>query len=231
MCRFVSSLQRWIALLVYIADDNRPIVTYGHQGVSKKGVNKSEHAIIHTGKKIPAALPQELPERGERGLLPQPIRVDPDDPEQKLDPMSRVDFAKVYTIQHNVKVRSLGKVNRTSMQPLLYQFKTVWSKYFGDSAPELQTGTPYQAPAVPVEASASCSQSELIAAYNALRACGLTAEQARAPLLKAGLHISTAEFDEHNVEEDDKYEASDTDESGENTPEGSESAVGDLPKP
>ena len=89
--------------------------------MSKKGVRKSEHAIIFTGKETPVPQLAEAPARHERGLLPQAIRVDGDDPTQKLDPMSRIDFGKVYTIEHNVKVRSMGKVNRASEGALLYQ--------------------------------------------------------------------------------------------------------------
>ena len=88
--------------------------------------------------------PDEAPERGEDGLLPQAIRVDPDDLSEKLDPRSRIDFGEVYTIEHNVKVRSLGTVNPSSMQALLYQFESVWQSTFGfsDSSRPHQTQGP-----------------------------------------------------------------------------------------
>jgi hypothetical protein len=38
-----------------------PIATYGGQGVAKRGVVKSEHGIIHTGKNIPRPNANELP--------------------------------------------------------------------------------------------------------------------------------------------------------------------------
>lgn len=103
-----------------------PIATYGTQGVGKANVTKSEHAIIYTGRAPPAPLPSEEPVRGEVGMRPDSIRVDPDDREDKLDPRSRIDFGKVHTIQHNIKVKSYGKVNDRSMQALIQQFNNCW---------------------------------------------------------------------------------------------------------
>lgn len=54
------------------------------------------------------------------------IRVDPDIREYRLDPMSRLDFGKVFTIDFTVKVKSIGMVNRASVKDLLYQFRNVW---------------------------------------------------------------------------------------------------------
>lgn len=103
-----------------------PIATYGWQGVGKANVTKSEHAIIYTGKSPPAPMPSEEPVRGELGMRPDAIRVDPDDREDKLDPRSRIDFGKVHTIQHNIKVKSYGKVNDKSLQALIQQFQNCW---------------------------------------------------------------------------------------------------------
>lgn len=105
-----------------------PITTYGGQGVSKAAVKKFEHAIIYTGKIAPKPLQAELPAFGERAMRIEAIRVDPDNPEDKLDPMNRLDFGKVHTIQHNIKVRSFGKVHPKSMAALLHQFRSVWAE-------------------------------------------------------------------------------------------------------
>ncbi|KAK3050779.1 hypothetical protein LTR09_008145 [Extremus antarcticus] len=104
-----------------------PIATYGHQGTGKPGVVKSEHAIIYTGRSAPRPLlSEEDLVRGEEPMRPEAIRVDPDEPEDKLDPRSRVDFGKVHTIQHNIKVRAYGKVNEKSLRALVNQFGNVW---------------------------------------------------------------------------------------------------------
>ena len=107
-----------------------PIATYGRQGVGKHGVVKSEHAIIYTGRTPPEPMEAERPKRAEQGMRPEAIRIDPDNPEDKLDPRSRIDFGKVHTIQHNIKVRNYGQVHPRSMSALLHQFGNI----FGASA-------------------------------------------------------------------------------------------------
>ena len=104
-----------------------PIASYGQRGVGKPGVKKAEHSIIHTGRHPPQPLDAELPSRDENGMRPQPIRIDTDDPTDKLDVFSRLDYGKVHTIQHNIKVRSFGKVNPKSMNALRHQFGNVWN--------------------------------------------------------------------------------------------------------
>jgi hypothetical protein len=101
------------------------IDTYGGQGVAQRGVKKSEHAIIHTGRTTPRARHNELPKAGETGMQPIPIRVNPDNPTDKLDPMSRIHFVGITTVEHNVKVKALGFVNPTSIGALNTQFREV----------------------------------------------------------------------------------------------------------
>ncbi|KAK4506244.1 hypothetical protein PRZ48_004209 [Zasmidium cellare] len=104
-----------------------PITTYGGQGVAKRGVAKDEHAIIYTGREPPSLAPQEMPGRTEMAMRPIAIRVVPDDKAETLDPYSRIDFGKVHTIQHNIKVRPFGKVHASSMIALHAQFQQVWT--------------------------------------------------------------------------------------------------------
>jgi hypothetical protein len=103
-----------------------PISTYGGRGVAKRGVTKAEHAIIYTGRTEPRVRTDELPGRREAGMLATPIRVDPDNMNDQLDPMSRVDFGGVAKIQHNFKVKALGFVNSTSMHALQRHFREIW---------------------------------------------------------------------------------------------------------
>ena len=58
-------------------------------------------------------------------MRPQSIRVVPDVRDEKLDPMSRIDFGKPHTIHHNLKVRAFGMVGEKSTNDLLNQFKAV----------------------------------------------------------------------------------------------------------
>ena len=62
------------------------------------------------------------------------IRIVPDDKSFSLDPISRLNFGKVYTIDYSVKVKSIGMVHRTSMRHLLYQFRDVWKSAFTPAA-------------------------------------------------------------------------------------------------
>lgn len=58
-------------------------------------------------------------------MRPNCIRVDADQRDTKLDPMSRVHFGRIYTIEHGVKARSFGRVNRDSMNHLMFQWQAV----------------------------------------------------------------------------------------------------------
>ena len=104
-----------------------PIATYGRRGVSKPGIVKSEHSIIYTGRTAPSDLSEESPVRGEPGMRPDAIRVIPDVSTDKLDPISRLDYGKVHTIQHNIKARSFGMVHPRSVNALMHQFRNVWA--------------------------------------------------------------------------------------------------------
>ena len=85
-------------------------MTYGGQGTSKAGVRAQDHAIVYTemrGKKA-----EELPY--EQKLNKMPIRVEPRTSRDQLDPQSRLNYAKIYTIEYNVKVCFIGEIHRES---------------------------------------------------------------------------------------------------------------------
>ena len=48
-------------------------------------------------------------------MVKKPIAVTASNPEQKLHKMSRLNFGKVYSVEWNVKVMNVGKVNADSM--------------------------------------------------------------------------------------------------------------------
>ncbi|KAJ6188162.1 hypothetical protein N7519_003070 [Penicillium mononematosum] len=85
-----------------------PITTYSGQGVAKAGIDRSKHAVIHMRGDRPRAV------RSEPRMAKEPLEVDPARPDQKLDCMSRVNFGKVYTVEHNVKVLPVGKITEAS---------------------------------------------------------------------------------------------------------------------
>jgi hypothetical protein len=83
------------------------IFTYNQQGVLKPGVHAEHHAVIYTGKE-----PELLAGEREKGLTRQSIKMSYKDPRHKLDKMSRLNYAKLYTIEHNVKVWFIGHISK-----------------------------------------------------------------------------------------------------------------------
>ncbi|KAJ5083923.1 hypothetical protein NUU61_008502 [Penicillium alfredii] len=86
-----------------------PVTTYSGQGVAKAGVDRGKHAVIYMQGNRPAVNP------GEPRMIKEPLEVEPARPDQRLDPMSRLNFGKVYTVEHNVKVLPVGKIAEESM--------------------------------------------------------------------------------------------------------------------
>jgi hypothetical protein len=84
-------------------------MTYSRQGANKGGVHAEHHAIIYTDKE-----PSPLPGEREKGLTRVPIRVSPSQPRHKLDPTSRLNYAKLYTVEYNVKVWFIGRIHPRS---------------------------------------------------------------------------------------------------------------------
>jgi hypothetical protein len=85
-------------------------VTYGRQGTLKNGLSEADikaHAVIYMVGTSSAAAPGEK-------IVKNPIAVHPAREDQKLHPMSRINFDKIYTIEHNVKVMNVGKVAHES---------------------------------------------------------------------------------------------------------------------
>jgi hypothetical protein len=100
---------------------NRPINTYNGQGVTKTGLSEDDrqaHSIVYMTDTRPSCLPAE-----EQDLIKKPIAVEKASPDQQLDPMSRLNFKKIYTVEHNVKVMNVGKVTRDSLPVLIGYWK------------------------------------------------------------------------------------------------------------
>ena len=125
------------------------IDTYGGKACNAPGVITEKHAIAYSGKKVPERLP------GEERLLDTPIRVNPDD-SKGLGPRSRINFGKVFTLEHNIKVASVGQVHLDSMSVVdshFARFHPSWLSYDLASIDDfrqdsLDTGTQLQSLAV-----------------------------------------------------------------------------------
>ncbi|PMD40892.1 hypothetical protein L207DRAFT_633837 [Hyaloscypha variabilis F] len=95
-----------------------PILTYGNRGVVKPGVHAETHTVVYSSKRDGYTLAE-----GEEGRMHhRPIRVEIKDPSDKLDPMSRLNYAKIYTVEHNVKVLFIGRVAENYEQLVVTAF-------------------------------------------------------------------------------------------------------------
>jgi hypothetical protein len=91
-----------------------------HSGRGSPQGNKNEHGIIYTGRSAPDT-------RNEPGLQSKAIKVNPDDKGGVLDPQSRLNYGKVYNVEHNVKVKNFGSLSPEYLNALLEQFTAVFT--------------------------------------------------------------------------------------------------------
>ncbi|KAL4909594.1 hypothetical protein BDW74DRAFT_146835 [Aspergillus multicolor] len=80
------------------------IRTYGGRGAACRGVDASQHAILYMRGTRPFQGSQEP------RMAMEPLEVVPDSPDEWLHPMSRLNFQKLYTVDHNVKIRPIGRI-------------------------------------------------------------------------------------------------------------------------
>jgi hypothetical protein len=101
----------------------RPIQTYSGQATFKPNLpDRNQHAIIHTSKHCP----EELSYKADDGtivweeLSKDPIRVNSEQkgPEGQLEPASRLNYSKIYTVEHYVRVLNIGMVDKDSLASL-----------------------------------------------------------------------------------------------------------------
>ena len=104
------------------------ISTNGDRGTAKPLIDQSEHAIIYTGDTAPRKLPEE------KRLTKDPIKVVPVDGHQ-LEELSRVNFAKQYPVEHNVKVLEIGQVASHHLPMFLGYWQNEQEKGFPKKPP------------------------------------------------------------------------------------------------
>ncbi|KAH8597189.1 hypothetical protein B0O99DRAFT_592936 [Bisporella sp. PMI_857] len=93
--------------------------TYGGQGTMKHGIHPIDHAAVFPSTKKRATLRE-----GER-LDKKEFSIVVENPQEKIDPMSRINFGKIYTVEHNVKVCKVGRIHQNDLPSLI--------KYFAES--------------------------------------------------------------------------------------------------
>ncbi|KFA51095.1 hypothetical protein S40293_08406 [Stachybotrys chartarum IBT 40293] len=81
-----------------------PILTYNGQACRKKGVKPKKHGIIYQQGQKPRLLP------GEPALGFAPVKMQMTQEDEKLTKESRVNYSKLNTVEHNVKVFFIGRI-------------------------------------------------------------------------------------------------------------------------
>ncbi|KAI0834171.1 hypothetical protein F5Y06DRAFT_300881 [Hypoxylon sp. FL0890] len=99
-----------------------PILTYDRRGCLKKGVRASKHGIIYTaGSKPPKPL------KGEPALGFQPVALQVYTDGETLAKESRVNYSKLVTIEHNVKVFFIGSIAPQDFEIVRYAVEECWN--------------------------------------------------------------------------------------------------------
>ena len=65
---------------------------------------------------VPVGSHIKLQPEEEEQLTKSPLYIKTEDPSITIDPASRINFAKVYTVEYNLKVRNLGRIISDSIQ-------------------------------------------------------------------------------------------------------------------
>ena len=90
--------------------------------MTKTGLSPEDvemHAVIYMQGK------SSVPRPDERGIVKEPIEVVPSSNDQKLDSMSRLNFGKVYTVEHYIRAMDVGMVSERSKLHLVTYFGNV----------------------------------------------------------------------------------------------------------
>jgi hypothetical protein len=104
-----------------------PINSYNGKGVAKSGLSSSDraaHAVIYMEGTRPAISDAE-----DKMMDKIAIAVGPAGADRKFDVMSRINFGKVHTIEHNVKVMNVGNIRRESLN----DFEAYWKATSGET--------------------------------------------------------------------------------------------------
>jgi len=103
------------------------------QATTKRGVKAEDHAIIWTREHARDQPPKEIPREAKLPL--RPVEVLPRTPRDKLEKESRLNYAKIYTIEHNVKVVFIGDVAISSQHNFVADHDATWARRSAPAQP------------------------------------------------------------------------------------------------
>jgi hypothetical protein len=96
-----------------------PISTYRGRATTKAGCNPAEHTIVYFSGTTPTYIAGE----DGNGMDKEPIEIVPANPNDTMDPASRLRFGKTYPVEWNVKVKDIGRVRPSHMSKLIRYWK------------------------------------------------------------------------------------------------------------
>ncbi|KAI1371527.1 hypothetical protein F4677DRAFT_450350 [Hypoxylon crocopeplum] len=99
-----------------------PILTYDRRGCLKKGVRPNKHGIIY----MAGHKPRLLKDEPTLGFDPVALHVYAEG--EKLAKESRVNYSKLVTIEHNVKVFFIGSITGDDFDNVRYAVNECWNK-------------------------------------------------------------------------------------------------------
>jgi len=95
-----------------------PVLTYSGQATLKMGVHPEHHGIVYNHGDGPKLLQDERL----LDIPPVAIVMDKKDPKERLSQATRINYGKLYTIEHNVKVHFVGTVYKPHLRLLLQSY-------------------------------------------------------------------------------------------------------------
>jgi len=112
----VRALSR--ALIVYLILGFSCIKTFGEQGVMRPECTPSEYTILYLQGTDPSHY--YAPGEYESGMIKEPMALIPANFGIHVHHRSRIRLSKLYPIEMNVKVKSIGKIHGDQLETLLW---------------------------------------------------------------------------------------------------------------
>jgi hypothetical protein len=81
-----------------------PLNTYNRQGAGKDGIRIQDYAAVYDQARGPS------PTSNGENLTKNPFPIIVEDPREKIDAMSLLNFGRVYTVEHSFKVKKIGRI-------------------------------------------------------------------------------------------------------------------------
>jgi hypothetical protein len=85
--------------------------THNRKGAGKEGVNPDNYAAVYP-------LGGEVHLGPDEHLIKRPFPIKVEVPGESIDPTSRLNFGRVYTLEHNIRVKKVGRIPDEYLQQL-----------------------------------------------------------------------------------------------------------------